>query len=496
MFYPLVSPANVNDTLVFSNLLTLPSIVLGLGPPGQGNPYGTAGAIAVSQANFPTSGTCGNLTSQQFVIWDTVSPTTFYFTGNNNFCMGTISVNPGCVLTSNCAIAVTVLGTNSSYTAISLMDISRTTDGTHFWIAGHSGGAINDGGCASSGQTCDIFEVTINATGGAATTATFAAAAITTNYWHKLQMALGQRFQVEALGGANVFTEYNSNGTSYATLLTSHHDFGLCADGVNECMFGTWSVGTASNPCPHENGLASVQTSNTTALLCLLEAFLPGNSVYGVPPSYAPATHVSATANNGWIAVVPQSYASGACPNTNNPYCEQGAGPTNMAAWGLYDGEILDIKVDGTAIYRLGFHYSRSATCYWCATGAAFGMSGNYLYFASNFNSCPISCGSQTTTTDQDYEDMYVLSLYANSGAPAPGMLMSKLQRPHRPSAPTPKNMNKANRQKLRGEKPETPAADGISRQNVIEMLKRPTPYIVDATGFWLERKRQHKQAA
>lgn len=56
--------------------------------------------------------------------------------------------------------------------------------------------------------------------------------------------------------------------------------------------------------------------------------------------------------------------------------------------------------------------------------------------------------------------------------------------------------MNRTNRQKLRGEKPATPAADGISRKNVIEMLKRPTPYIVDVSGFWLERKRQHKKAA
>lgn len=51
-------------------------------------------------------------------------------------------------------------------------------------------------------------------------------------------------------------------------------------------------------------------------------------------------------------------------------------------------------------------------------------------------------------------------------------------------------------RKQMRGEKLSSPAADGISRKNVLEMLKRPTPYIVDATGFWLERKRQHKQAA
>lgn len=430
MCYALIPPANLNDTLVYEELDGLPAIFLGLGPPGKGNSYGKPSTIAVKQSNFPTT----NLTSQCFVLWDSVDPTTFYYTQSNSFMMGKVTGLPGCITTSSCTITSTNLGTNSSYTSISLMDLARTTDGLHFWLGGHSGGAITDAGCANSGQTCDIFETTINAVGGAATTATFASAVITANYWHKLQMALNQRFQVEALGGVNVFTEYNTNGTSYATLLTSHHDFALCPDGVNECTYGSWSSGTAANPCPHENGAAAVQTSNTTAVNCVLEAFIPGTSAYGVPPGFSPATHFSTIANNGWVVISPASYATGACPNSSNPYCEQGAGPTNMADWGLYDGEILYARTDGSVVYRLGFHYSRSAQCYWClGNGASLSTSGNYIYFNSNYNSCPVGCGSQTTTADQDYTDIYALSLYSNSPAPAPAMLLSKATAEVRP---------------------------------------------------------------
>jgi len=56
--------------------------------------------------------------------------------------------------------------------------------------------------------------------------------------------------------------------------------------------------------------------------------------------------------------------------------------------------------------------------------------------------------------------------------------------------------MKKLNREKLRGEKPIAPAAAGIPRAKVIEMLKRPSPYVVDATGFWLERWRAHDKRA
>lgn len=53
--------------------------------------------------------------------------------------------------------------------------------------------------------------------------------------------------------------------------------------------------------------------------------------------------------------------------------------------------------------------------------------------------------------------------------------------------------MTKTIRMKLRGEKPAS-VAQGLTRSKVLEMLKRPTPYEVQATGFWLERKRQHDQ--
>jgi hypothetical protein len=55
--------------------------------------------------------------------------------------------------------------------------------------------------------------------------------------------------------------------------------------------------------------------------------------------------------------------------------------------------------------------------------------------------------------------------------------------------------MKKTIQMKLRGEKP-MPATAGLSRAAVLVMLKRPTPYVVDATGFWLERWRAHDKRA
>lgn len=407
LFYSLVAPSNINDTLVHVVLDGSAAIIVG--PAGN---YGNPGDIAVTQKNFPSL----DMTSTDFVAWDTVSPSTFYYTAKNTFKMGQVTGLPGCVSTHSCTIKSTTLGTNSSYTAISLMAAARPSlDGVNFWVAGHSGSSINDAGCDNSAERCDIFDVTINAAGGAATSATFGRPVVTNAYWHKLQMATNNRFQLEALNGTDEFTEYNSDGSFYARLLTgSHHDFSFYTDGATEAMVDSWSPGSRANVCPHNRGAGVVFTSDAAMHNCLLEAFLPSTNGYGIPPGIAPATHISQIGNTGYALISISSYGQGVCPNAENPYCEQGSSATtNMRNWGLYDGEIILAKLDGTDFRRLAFHRSRTGAGYWAAVNGTIGLSGKYVYFASNYNSCPTSegCGSQTNTQNRNYVDLYALKL-------------------------------------------------------------------------------------
>lgn len=407
-FYSTIVPDNTNHTLVAVTLNGMPAIVA-----GPVSTYASPGTIIVKQSTFPTKG----LTSQDFVIWDLVSPLTFYYTANNSFLMGKVSGLPGCATTSTCTVASTVLKTFTEYKSVSLMaDEDISDDGLHYYLAGQKFEEINDASCSNITQVCDLFPITLNASGGNATTVTQGANTLSGVFWHKVQAATDNRVQVEALDGADIFTEYNSNGTVFATLLTSHHDYLHAAVDQTEGMVGTWSVGTNANLCPHRNGAGKIDTTSGLMLNCLLEVFIPATNVYGVPPAIAPASHFSTSdASEGWAIFEAESYQEGICPNSNNPYCEPGTGgATSMRNWGLYDGEIDAIKSDGSQLLRLAHHRSRSGAGYWAGSRAVITRDAQYVYFDSNFDTCPQTCGSQKSTNDRNYTDLYVLKFSTN----------------------------------------------------------------------------------
>ena len=416
-FYSLIAPDNADHSMVDVTLNGLPAIIA-----GPVTTYASPGTILVKQSNFPTS----NLTSQGFVVWDIVDPLTFYYTATNKFNMGKITGLPGCAATNSCTIATTTLATFSSYTAVSLMDDEDISeDGLHYYLGAHSGSAINDAGCASPSQLCDLLYIGLDATGGNATTATLLGTPLTGAYWHKIQAALGNYYQLENLNNGGNAVEYKPDGSTYLTLLTtSHHDFIHRPSDNAELLFGAgWNTGAAGNICAHHNGSGSVTTSNGTMILCALEVFLPGNSSYGTPPATAPASHWSTRDLSGqWAIFEAESYGPGTCPNSANPYCEPGVAPatTTMTAWGLYDGEIDAFKTDGSQVLRLAHHRSRSGAGYWAGSRAAISRDARYVYFDSNFDSCPTSggCGSQTTTNDPNYTDLYVISFSGGSSSP------------------------------------------------------------------------------
>lgn len=402
-FYSTVAPDNLDNSIVMVTLAGLPALIAG--PSGT---YGTPGTILVKQSAFPTS----NLTSQGFVWWDISNPLVFYYTATNNFIKGVVTGLPGCAATNSCTVTSTTLATASGYTAIALMDDEDISeDGMHGYLGAHSGSAINDAGCSTSAQTCGILPVTLSATGGSGT-ATIGTAILTAMYWHKIQIALNNRFNIEAPNGVNTFTEYNTDGTTYKTLLITHHDFIHNPSNNNESVIGAWSTGTAANDCTHENGLGQTDTATTTMLNCLIEVALPATSNFGIPPGQNPASHVSSRdVSLGWVIFEAESYQSGACPNATNPYCEPATPPTSMTNWGLYDGEIDAMKADGSQFLRLAHHRSRSGAGYWAGPRATISKNAKYVYFDSNFDSCPTAggCNSQTTTSDPQYTDVYAI---------------------------------------------------------------------------------------
>ena len=71
-----------------------------------------------------------------------------------------------------------------------------------------------------------------------------------------------------------------------------------------------------------------------------------------------------------------------------------------QSIWPLYGEELLLVKIDGMAVYRLAHHRSRSAEYYWAQPHAVISRDGRYVVWDSNFDISSIG--------DANYADVYL----------------------------------------------------------------------------------------
>jgi hypothetical protein len=134
-----------------------------------------------------------------------------------------------------------------------------------------------------------------------------------------------------------------------------------------------------TNPCPSGWGLDVRKLNETSYASCLLDKL--------------PDWHVSyrGSASQPWVAL---SFTDGRRVGPEVFQSSPGFQAPSSSNWKLYEDEIILVRVDGSAVYRLAHARSRSAENYWAEPHAAVSRDGKYVIFSSNMaypKGCPAS---------------------------------------------------------------------------------------------------------
>ena len=306
--------------------------------------------------------------------WDPVNPTVFYFTNGNQFLKGTVSGS---------TVSTTALHTFTGYSSVLAPDQEDLSDdGCKYWLVG----TPSTGG-SPLGILYNLCTDTIISQGlvvGEKDSATG---------WHKIQIfPSGKMLMTWNSNGTTNGTGgeiYNTDGTLYWHLydITAHNDVGIDLVG-REVVIGTANGKLSINACGDAwKSLTVVDINARAPVNCLM------NNIIGWHVSYRDSPR-------GWVLV--SMFDQGTCPDYS---CFDTASPSHLVSnwqsiWPLYGEELLLVKVDGTAVYRLAHHRSRSAEYYWAEPRAAISRDGKYVVWDSNFDI--------SSTGDGNYTDVYL----------------------------------------------------------------------------------------
>src|SRR5215472_580057 len=352
-FYSLETPFNADDSYLF--------VINGF-TGGSPTIVDLSGNTVVPTSNMP------GFNSAVGLVWDLTNPKVFYYTNGQQLVKGTISGTA-----PNATVASTTLATFSQYSSVVIPDdIDLSSDGLHLWLA-------------DCYQNCtgNIFLVTLNASNGAATSASQSTVLSGITH-HGMTMVPNNGVFIDGL-------LYNSNGSLWngtgtpAGGTSAHVDFGLNASG-NTVAASIWGQGTKNNGCPSNFGWSLLDLTTAAVPVCLNDGIQNvGNS-----------SHVSMrdTQSKNWIAHSVDD--SGSCPSSSF-WCYNN--PTGMSGWGLYTGEIIIWDGLGNTV-RLAHHRRRSDETYWAQTRGAISRDGKYIVFDSNFNQ---------SANGVNYTDVYII---------------------------------------------------------------------------------------
>jgi hypothetical protein len=211
--------------------------------------------------------------------------------------------------------------------------------------------------------------------------------------WHKIQIMPSNRSLVTwSCNGAETGQGqeiYSSDGSLYWHMFDNsiHTDVGLDLSG-NEIAIVDRIPDTYKDACPSGGGADVIRTAAPHLISCLVDI------------NWASA-HISyRDSSAGWVAI--SFFDPAPCPHYSC-FAPQGLAPDWASAWRHYYEELILVRVDGSSVFRLAHHRSRSAENYWAESRAAISRDGHYLVFDSNMDI--------SDTALKDYSDVYLVKL-------------------------------------------------------------------------------------
>ncbi len=357
--YSTITPFNADSSRVMLSLTNGSVVIVDL----QGN-------VVVPLAKMPAM-------NSPDAPWDPSNPAAFYFTQGNQLFEGTISGS---------TVQKTLLHTFSGYTSVLAPDQEDLSDdGCKYWLVGTPSTGGSPLGILYNLCTDTIISQSLVV--GVKDSATG---------WHKIQIfPSGKMLMTWNRNGTTNGTGgeiYNTDGTLYWHLYnqTGHDDVGTDLAG-REVVIGTANGELSINACGDAwKSLTVVDINAKAPVNCLI------NNI--------PAWHVSyRDSPKGWALL--STFDQGNCPGYS---CFDTTSPSHLASdwqsiWPLYGEELLLVKIDGTAVYRLAHHRSRSAEYYWAQARAAISRDGKYVLWDSNFDI--------SATGDANYGDVYLIKV-------------------------------------------------------------------------------------
>jgi hypothetical protein len=327
---------------------------------GKGAIIDTAGNVVIEPADFPAVNTAN-------VPWSRDSAGAFYYTNGNTLYKGYISGHK---------VKSTALHRFDAYSSVLIPDQEDLSeDGDHLWLVAGTKAFLYTMSTGDSGPTMPI---------GAKDSGCG---------WHKIQIMPSNRALLTR--SCNGFAAgqgqeiYNADGTLYWHMFdnTVHTDVGRDLVGNEVAIVGR-VPDTYKDACPSGGGVDTIRTDPPHFVSCLVDV------------NWA-ATHISyRDSSQGWVAI--SFFDPVACPHYSC-FAPQKLDPEWATAWRRFYEEIILAKIDGSAVFRLAHHRSRSAEGYWAESHAAISRNGRYVVFDSNMN--------LSDTGLSDYSDVYQIKV-------------------------------------------------------------------------------------
>ena len=355
--YSTITPFSVDSSRLMLSLTNGSALIVDLN-----------GHVAVPVAQMPS-------TNSADIPWDPTNPAVFYFTQGNGFFKATIS---------GATVATTSLHTFSGYASVIAPDQEDLSDdGCKYWLVGTpSGGGLPVGILYS---LCTDTVVSQNLVVGVKDSATG---------WHKIQIFPSGKMLMTWSNngpGAGLGLEiYNTDGSLYWHVVdgSAHSDVGIDLQG-REVLFQPVGAAMSLNACANAfTGISVIDINAKAPVNCLANAL--------------PAYHISyRDSPKGWVLL--STFDQGTCPDYS---CFDTTNPSHLISnwqsiWPLYGEELLLAKIDGSVLFRLAHHRSRSAEGYGAQPRAAISRDGKFVVWDSNFDI--------SSTGDANYADVYLM---------------------------------------------------------------------------------------
>jgi len=303
--------------------------------------------------------------------WDPSNPVVFYFTNSNRFLKGTISGG---------TVTTTVLHTFTDYISVEAPDQEDLSDdGCKYWVVGTpSGGGLPVGILYN---LCTDTVISQSLVVGVKDSATG---------WHKIQIfPSGKMLMTWNSNGPSRgqgLEIYDTDGTLYWHVFDSsaHADVGIDLQG-REVLFHRAGEARSLNACMNSHlGITVIDINAKAPVNCLIDEISPYHISYRNSPK-------------GWVLL--STFDQGTCPD----YSCFVLPSSWQSLWPLYGEELLLVKVDGSAIYRLAHHRSRSAEGYAAQPHGVISRDGKYVLWDSNLGT--------SRTGNANYTDVYLVKV-------------------------------------------------------------------------------------